>query len=101
MKGKASAGATLAPIAQGGVGSPLFGLDICTDGDAHYDEEVGGMSWQAIRCGTWRDFDAVAEPGTYNVGGVALTRGHILHDYLEARVFPKIVGSVGAGNLMR
>src|SRR3974390_3737698 len=22
------------------------GLDICTDGDAHYDEEVGGMSWQ-------------------------------------------------------
>src|SRR6516225_8811658 len=23
------------------------GLDICTDGDAHYDEEVGGMSWQS------------------------------------------------------
>src|SRR6266404_6391738 len=22
------------------------GLDILTDGDAHYDEEVGGMSWQ-------------------------------------------------------
>jgi 5-methyltetrahydropteroyltriglutamate--homocysteine methyltransferase len=21
------------------------GLDICTDGDAHYDEEVGGQSW--------------------------------------------------------
>ena len=23
------------------------GLDIVTDGDAHYDEEVGGMSWQS------------------------------------------------------
>ena len=21
------------------------GLDICTDGDAHYDEQVGGQSW--------------------------------------------------------
>jgi len=25
------------------------GLDILTDGDAHYDEEIGGMSWQ----GSW------------------------------------------------
>ena len=25
----------------------LRGLDICTDGDAHYDDEVGGMSWQS------------------------------------------------------
>ena len=23
----------------------VAGLDICTDGDAHYDEEVGGQSW--------------------------------------------------------
>src|SRR5579883_2146641 len=30
------------------------GLDICTDGDAHFDEEVGGMSWGAIRRATWR-----------------------------------------------
>src|SRR6516164_7298023 len=25
----------------------IAGLDICTDGDAHYDEEVGGFSWQS------------------------------------------------------
>ena len=25
----------------------VAGLDIVTDGDAHYDEEVGGMSWQS------------------------------------------------------
>ena len=26
-------------------------------------------------------------------------RGHILHDFLEARVLPKITGPVGPGNL--
>ena len=25
----------------------IAGLVICTDGDAHYDEEVGGLSWQS------------------------------------------------------
>src|ERR1700739_4864059 len=24
----------------------IAGLDICTDGDAHYHEEAGGWSWQ-------------------------------------------------------
>ena len=75
------------------------GLDICTDGDAHYDDEVGGMSWQGYPMRHMAGFDAVAEPGTYNVGGVAFARGHILHDYLEARVFPRIAGPVGPGNL--
>jgi len=23
------------------------GLDICTDGDAHFDEQISGMSWQS------------------------------------------------------
>jgi methionine synthase II (cobalamin-independent) len=25
----------------------VAGLDICTDGDAHYDEEIGGWTWQS------------------------------------------------------
>jgi hypothetical protein len=25
----------------------VAGLKICTDGDAHYDEEIGGWSWQS------------------------------------------------------
>src|SRR4029453_9834285 len=75
------------------------GLDICTDGDAHYDDEVGGMSWQSYPLRHMAGFDTVAEPAIYHVGGVAYPRGHILHDYLEARVFPKIVGPVGPGNL--
>src|SRR5438067_11591212 len=32
-------------------------------------------------------------------GGIAFPRGHILHDYLEARVMPKIVGPVQRGEM--
>src|SRR6516225_10146371 len=31
--------------------------------------------------------------------GAGAPRGHILHDFLEARVLPKITGPVGPGNL--
>jgi 5-methyltetrahydropteroyltriglutamate--homocysteine methyltransferase len=75
------------------------GLDICTDGDAHYDEQVGGMSWQSYPLTHMTGFDANPQPTAYNVAAAAHPRGHILHDFLEARVFPKIVGPVGAGAL--
>ena len=32
-------------------------------------------------------------------GGIVFPRGHILHDYLESRVMPVIIGPVGRGNL--
>jgi 5-methyltetrahydropteroyltriglutamate--homocysteine methyltransferase len=32
-------------------------------------------------------------------GGIAFPRGHILHDYLEARVMPRIVGPLGPGEM--
>jgi 5-methyltetrahydropteroyltriglutamate--homocysteine methyltransferase len=32
-------------------------------------------------------------------GGIGFPRGHILHDYLEARVMPKLVGPVGRGEM--
>jgi 5-methyltetrahydropteroyltriglutamate--homocysteine methyltransferase len=75
------------------------GLDICTDGDAHYDEQVGGMSWQSYPLTHMEGFSAASEAMPYKVGGVAFPRGHILHDYLEARVLPRIVGPVGPGRL--
>ena len=77
----------------------IAGLDICTDGDAHYDEEVGGMSWQSYPLTHMDGFAQVAEPMTYKIGAVAYPRGHILHDFLEARVLPRIVGPVGRGRL--
>jgi 5-methyltetrahydropteroyltriglutamate--homocysteine methyltransferase len=77
----------------------MAGLDIVTDGDAHYDEEVAGMSWQSYPLTHMAGFSAEPEPAVYNVGAVAYPRGHILHDFLEARVFPKVVGPIGRGNL--
>jgi len=77
----------------------MAGLDIVTDGDAHYDEQVAGMSWQSYPLTHMSGFSAELEPAVYNVGQAAYPRGHILHDFLEARVLPKIVGPVGPGKL--
>jgi 5-methyltetrahydropteroyltriglutamate--homocysteine methyltransferase len=75
------------------------GLDICTDGDAHYDEEVSGLSWQTYPPTHMTGFDKTPQPTVYTIGAIGYPRGHILHDNLEARVLPKIVGPVGRGNL--
>jgi 5-methyltetrahydropteroyltriglutamate--homocysteine methyltransferase len=75
------------------------GLDICTDGDAHYDEQVAGLSWQSYAPTHMSGFDKSPQPAVYNVGAAAYPRGHILHDNLEARVMPKIVGPLGRGDL--
>ncbi len=78
----------------------VAGLDICTDGDAHYDEEVGGQSWTSYPLFRMDGFDRDhPSPAVMKTGGVGYPMGHILHDYLEARVMPKIIGPVGRGNL--
>ncbi len=76
------------------------GLDICTDGDAHYDEEVGGQSWTSYPLYHMDGFDRKnPAPAIMKTGGVGFPMGHILHDYLEARIMPKLVGPVGRGDL--
>ena len=75
------------------------GLDICTDGDAHFDDEVAGMSWQSYPPRHMTGFAPAGEMTAYHVAQAAHPRGHILHDFLEARVLPRIVGPVGRGNL--
>ncbi len=75
------------------------GLDIVTDGDAHYDEQVSGMSWQGYPLFHMEGFSSKPEPTAYRIGAVAYPRGHILHDFLEARVFPRVVGPIKRGNL--
>lgn len=78
----------------------MAGLDICTDGDAHYDEEVGGRSWTSYPPFHMEGFDVHnPSPAVYKIGATAFPRGHILHDYLEANVVPKIIGPIGPGNL--
>ncbi|MDX1403696.1 MAG: cobalamin-independent methionine synthase II family protein [Woeseiaceae bacterium] len=76
------------------------GLDICTDGDAHYDEEVGGQSWTSYPLFHMQGFSRDdPQPAIMRTGGVAFPMGHILHDYLEARIMPRIVGPIGRGDL--
>ena len=78
----------------------VAGLDICTDGDAHYDEEVGGQSWTSYPLFHMDGLDRTdPQPTVMKTGGVAFPMGHILHDYLEARVMPRVVGPIGRGDL--
>jgi 5-methyltetrahydropteroyltriglutamate--homocysteine methyltransferase len=78
----------------------LAGLDIVTDGDCRFDQDVGGQSWTGYPTrhmdGFEREEPKLARAGA---GGLGFPRGHILHDYLEARVMPRIVGPVGRGEL--
>ena len=78
----------------------LAGLDIVTDGDAHFDDDVGGQSWTAYPPNHMSGLDIEHPvPTPAGRGGIWFPRGHILHDYLESRVMPVITGPVGRGNL--
>src|ERR1700749_1453756 len=78
----------------------LAGLDIVTDRDAHFDDEVGGQSWTAYPPNHMTGLDiAHPEATPAGRGGILFPRGHILHDYLESRVMPIITGPIGRGNL--
>jgi 5-methyltetrahydropteroyltriglutamate--homocysteine methyltransferase len=78
----------------------LAGLDILTDGDCRFDDDVGGQSWTRYPAMHMDGFDHDdPELAAAGAGGLAFPRGHILHDYLEARVMPVIVGPVGRGRL--
>jgi 5-methyltetrahydropteroyltriglutamate--homocysteine methyltransferase len=78
----------------------VAGLDVVTDGDCRFNQDVGGQSWTSYppnhMDGFEREHPKLARAGA---GGIAFPRGHILHDYLEARVMPKLVGPVGRGEL--
>jgi 5-methyltetrahydropteroyltriglutamate--homocysteine methyltransferase len=77
----------------------VAGLDICTDGDAHYDEEIAGWSWQSYPLTHMAGFSREMALTPPAVANAAPPRGNILHDQLEARVLPRIVGPLGPGDL--
>src|SRR4026209_1242935 len=78
----------------------VAGLDIVTDGDCRFDQDIGRQSWTSYpphhMSGFETEHPKLARVGA---GGIAFPRGHILHDYLEARVRPRIVGPVGRGEM--
>jgi len=78
----------------------LAGLDIFTDGDAHYDTEVSGYSWFSYpltRLGGFDTSDAFRRPQFR--GRLPYERGHILHEGMEARAAVAITGPVTRGTL--
>jgi len=77
----------------------LAGLDIVTDGDAHFDSDVGGQSWTNYPPRHMGGFDKHPQPTPAGKGGLLFPPGHILHDYLEARVMPGINSPVTRGEL--
>jgi len=78
----------------------IAGLDVVTDGDAHFDSDVGGQSWTNYPTRHMGGFDrGNPQPIRAGQGGLAFPPGHILHDYLESRVMSGIVGPVTRGDL--
>lgn len=77
----------------------VAGLDICSDGDVRFTEDIGGQSWTSYPAFHMGGFDGIPKAAPVGGGGIAFPRGHILHDYIEARVMPSIVGPVTRGNM--
>jgi len=78
----------------------VAGLDIVTDGDCRFDADVAGHNWFSYAPLRMTGFSG-ARPYAAKGGlaGIAHKPGHILHDVLEARVMPDLVGPVGRGGL--
>ena len=76
------------------------GLDIVTDGDCRFDADVAGHNWFSY-APLHMDGFAGARPYKVKGGlaGIPHKPGHILHDVLETRVMPDLVGPVGRGRL--
>jgi 5-methyltetrahydropteroyltriglutamate--homocysteine methyltransferase len=76
------------------------GLDIVTDGDCRFDADVAGHNWFSYAPLHMDGFGA-ARPYAVKGGlaGIPHQPGHILHDVLETRVMPDLVGPVGRGKL--
>ena len=77
----------------------VAGLDILSDGDARFTQDIGGQSWTSYPPSHMGGFDGKPKPAPIGGGGIAFPRGHILHDYIEARVMPSIVGPVTRGDM--
>src|SRR6476646_708045 len=78
----------------------VAGLDIVTDGDCRFDADVAGHNWFSY-APLHMDGFAGARPYRVKGGlaGIPQKPGHILHDVLETRVMPDLVGPVGRGQL--
>src|SRR5438477_4283557 len=78
----------------------VAGLDIVTDGDCRFDADVAGHNWFSYAPLHMEGFaGARAYAAKGGLAGIPTKPGHILHDVLETRVMPDLVGPVGRGHL--
>jgi 5-methyltetrahydropteroyltriglutamate--homocysteine methyltransferase len=73
------------------------GLDIVTDGDARFDNDVGGMSWfryvaQRLKGLAGSDYHRARR-------GYGAEKGDLLFEVMESRIMPRCVGKVERGPL--
>jgi 5-methyltetrahydropteroyltriglutamate--homocysteine methyltransferase len=81
------------------------GLDIVSDGEMRFDQDIGGRSWFGYICDRMSGLGAAAMRG----GGAewptekgrprTQTPGDILHEVMEARLPPFVEGPLGRGDL--
>jgi 5-methyltetrahydropteroyltriglutamate--homocysteine methyltransferase len=76
------------------------GLDIVTDGDCRFDADVAGHHWFSYAPTHMKGFAGARPYGVQGgLAGIPHKPGHILHDVLETRVMPDLIGPVARGNL--
>jgi 5-methyltetrahydropteroyltriglutamate--homocysteine methyltransferase len=73
------------------------GLDILTDGDCRFDNDIGGLSWIGYPA---RRFGGLEGHDLYlTTASEGLKKGDILHEVIEGRMLPRCVGPVSRQNL--
>src|SRR4029434_6108395 len=71
-----------------------------TGGDCRLAQDMGGQSGTSYPPHHMSGFETThPKLAKVGAGGIGFPRGDILHDYLEARVMPKLVGPVSRGEM--
>src|SRR5438477_10121239 len=67
----------------------VAGLDIVTDGDCRFDQDVGGQTWTSYPPRRMAGFEATHPPvSRARAGGMRFSPWHFLHELLALACFP-------------
>jgi 5-methyltetrahydropteroyltriglutamate--homocysteine methyltransferase len=72
------------------------GIDIVTDGDCHFDIDVGGQSWFTYPARHLEGFSGRDYPAQVGYGS---GKGSIIFEAIESRVLPRVSAKIGRGEL--
>jgi 5-methyltetrahydropteroyltriglutamate--homocysteine methyltransferase len=72
------------------------GIDVVTDGDCHFDIDVGGQSWFLYPARRLEGFSGSDYPAQIGYGS---GKGSIIFEAMESRVLPRVTGRIGRGEL--